>query len=259
MAIGGALLRISQTVLRAIQLCCAIVACGIFAYFIAVLASRDQTSANYIRAVAGMSGAAIIYTAFAVLLTLCFAGVAFLGYIAIVLDICFAGCFAAIAYYSRGGARSCSGIVNTPIGVGSSNSNSLGRACRLQTAVFAVSIVAIFLFLVTAVLQFLLIRHHKKEKRYGPSPSNNYTSGAGKLPFWKRGRRNKHNTRDAELATTSGGMGRPSGETGYTDTTMVGGAPDPKYSQPVYGQSGYGQQVPANTYHGHNNNASTNY
>lgn len=142
MAIGGAILRISQTVLRAIQLCCAIVACGVFAYFIAVLSSRDETSANYIRAVAGMSGAAIIYTASAVLLTLCFAGVAFLGYIAIVLDICFAGCFAAIAYYSRGGARSCSGLIDTPIGDGSSNSARLRRACQLQTAVFAVSIVA---------------------------------------------------------------------------------------------------------------------
>lgn len=143
MAVGGAILRISQTVLRAIQLCCAIVACGVFAYFIAVLANRDETSANYIRAVAGMSGAAIIYTAFAVLLTLCFAGVAFLGYIAIILDICFVGCFAAIAYYSRGGARSCSGNVDTPIGAGSSDSTRLRRACQLETAVFAVSIVAV--------------------------------------------------------------------------------------------------------------------
>merc|ERR1712230_353815 len=36
---------------------------------------------------------------------------------------------------------------------------------------FAVSIVNIFLFLVTAAVQFLLARHHQKEKRYGPSPS----------------------------------------------------------------------------------------
>jgi hypothetical protein len=146
MALTGAALRISQTLLRALQLCCALVACGIFAYYLAALARSDSTVATYIQAVTGMSGAAIIYTAFAVLLTLCFAGVAFLGYIAIVLDICFAGCFAAIAYFSRGGAGSCSGVVNTPLGTGPAdsevNGSSLSRACTLQTAVFAVSIVA---------------------------------------------------------------------------------------------------------------------
>jgi hypothetical protein len=163
MAVGGAFLRIVQTLLRAIQLCCAIVACGIFAYFLAILADHKFPIATYVRAVTGMSGAAIIYTAFAVLLTLCFAGVAFLSFIAVVLDILFAGCFAAIAYYTRGGAGSCSGNVNTPLGSGPSDSQaqgygsngfgtgsgknatyrpSLRRACKLETAVFAVSIVA---------------------------------------------------------------------------------------------------------------------
>lgn len=163
MAIGGAMLRISQTLLRVIQLCCAIVVCGVFAYYLAILSDHKLPIATYIRAVTGMSGAAIIYTAFAVLLTICFAGVAFLGFIAIVLDILFAGAFAAIAYYTRGGARSCSGNVNTPLGSGPSNSGadgygdngfgfgsrnnstyrpSLRRACQLETAVFAVSILA---------------------------------------------------------------------------------------------------------------------
>lgn len=259
------MLRISQTLLRALQLCCAIVVCGVFAYFLAILARRDLPVATYIRAVTGMSGAAIIYTAFAVLLTLCFAGVAFLGYIAIFLDVCFIGCFAAIAYFSRGGSRSCSANVYTPLGDGPSDtgaSPSLGTACRLNTAVFAVSIFAIFLFILSAILQFLMIRHHKKEKRYGPSPSNNYTSGAGKTPFWKR-KRNKHATRDAELATAPGttGYGRPSHDTGFTDTTMVGGAPEPKYGQPGYAQP-YGQTghtAGTNNYHHGQNNAATNY
>jgi hypothetical protein len=163
MAVGGAFLRIFQTILRFIQLCCAVVACGVFAYFLAILADHNLPVATYIRAVTGMSGAAIFYTAFAVVLTLCLAGVAFLSFIAIVLDICFAGCFAAIAYFSRGGAGSCSGNVNTPLGSGPSNSAaqgygadgfgfgsgnnatykpSLRRACTLETAVFAVSIIA---------------------------------------------------------------------------------------------------------------------
>ena len=49
----------------------------------------------------------------------------------------------------------------------------------------------------------LLSRHQKKEKRFGPGPSNNYTSGSGKkAPFWKR-KNNK--TRDAELGAVGVG------------------------------------------------------
>lgn len=163
MALGGALLRVVQTLLRVIQLCCAIVACGVFAYYLAVLNDHNLPIATYVRAVTGMSGAAIVYLAFAVVLTLCLAGVAFLGFIAIVLDIAFAGCFVAIAYFSRGGAGSCTGEVRTPLGNGPSDSDaegygkdgfgfgnggnatyrpSLYRACKLETAVFAVSILA---------------------------------------------------------------------------------------------------------------------
>lgn len=151
MAVRGTILRLLQTLIRALQLCCAILVCGVFAYFLAILARHDLPIATYIRAVTGMSGAAIIYTAFAVLFTLCLAGVAFLGYLAILLDICFIGCFAAIAYFTRGGAGSCSGTVDTPVGSGPADSTapgsgqdgpSLSRSCKLNTAAFAVSLVA---------------------------------------------------------------------------------------------------------------------
>ncbi len=49
------------------------------------------------------------------------------------------------------------------------------------------------------------MRHHKREKRYGPSPSNNYTAGSGRFRFGRRGRKNKV-TRDAELATAGGAL-----------------------------------------------------
>ena len=55
-----------------------------------------------------------------------------------------------------------------------------------------------FLFVISAALQVQLSRHHAKEKRYGPSPSNNYTSGSGSRKFWAR--KNKKN-RQAELNT----------------------------------------------------------
>lgn len=87
----------------------------------------------------------------------------------------------------------------------------------------------------------LLMRHHKKEKKFGPGPSNNYTSGKGKTPFWKR---NRKSNRDAEeLGSLGAGSAaiveekhkknkrvsdfRPSHETGMTGSTAA--APDAAY------------------------------
>merc|ERR1712169_102408 len=190
-------------------------------------------------------------TSSCVLLTLFLGGIRFFAFIAIVLDICFVGCFAAIAYYPRHGANACKGVVNTPLGTGLSGeaapgAGDWGYVCSLNTACFAVSIVNIFLFLVTAAVQFLLARHHQKEKRYGPSPSNNYTSGTGRRPFWKRNRGAARGTRDAEMATTATAPGhhgttvRPSHETGMTGSTMNNAGHAPYASEPKYGQPGYG-------------------
>lgn len=49
----------------------------------------------------------------------------------------------------------------------------------------------------------LLSRHQKKEKKFGPGPSNNYTSGSGKkAPFWKSKNNKMH---DAELGAVGAG------------------------------------------------------
>ena len=94
------------------------------------------------------------------------------------------------------------------------------------------------LFLLSAVIQLLLGKHHKKEKRYGPGPSNNYTSGSGstKKPFWKR---NKKTTRDAELGAVGVGAVaavdhhkhskdiRPSNDTALTGSTAA--TPESRY------------------------------
>lgn len=98
-----------------------------------------------------------------------------------------------------------------------------------------------FLFLVSALLQLWLGRHHQKEKRYGPGPSNNYTSGsAKKSPFWKK----KSNTkRDTELGAVGAGALaadhhdlkngiRPSHDTAITGSTMAN-APDAGYGGPA--------------------------
>jgi hypothetical protein len=178
---------------------------------------------------------------------------------------------------TRHGAGSCTGIVNTPLGRGDTrlnNSDGFGNngigtgqgenltysvsprtACRLNTAAFAVSIIAIVLFIITALMQIVLVRKHKKEKRFGPSPANNYTSGPAKRNFWNR----KKVDKDAELGPTGTAVGgglaagnahdlRPSHETGYTGSTVA--APGDKHDK-IDGANGYGATtVPAAATHG---------
>lgn len=248
MALGGAILRITATGLRILEFGCAAIVLGIFSYFLAVLSKHNISIPTWEKAVEGMAGAAVLYTIFGIIFTLFLGGKSFFGFLAIILDILFAACFAVIAYYTRHGANKCRGIVSTPIGTGLDNqaapgAGNYGYACSLNTACFAISILAIFLFLVSAAFNFLLVRHHKKEKRYGPSPSNNYTKGTRK-PFWKRNKATK-GTRDAELAT-AGTTHHPrvSHETGMTGSTMNNGyhaqtTPGAKYGEPGYGQGHY--------------------
>ena len=214
-----------------------------------MLAERNLAIPTWEKAVEGISGAAVVYLIFAVCLTCCFGGISFLAFLAVALDILFAAGMIAIAVLTRDGADSCKGNVQTPLGNGPAKADNgfgqngfgtgddgnvtyavhLGLACRLNTAAFAVSIIAALFFLVTAAMQVMLVRHHKKEKRFGPSPSNNYTSGYGKKRF---GRNKNTANKDAEAASSgypatdshySGTDNRVSGETGYTGTTAGGG------------------------------------
>ena len=133
----------------------------------------------------------------------------------------------------------------------------------------------------------LLQRHHKKEKKYGPSPSNNYTSGTGKkAPFWKR---NKKSNRDTEelgaLGAGSAAIAEekhhkknkhhsdiPSHETGMTGSTAAapvdgyGGSPnkyaEPTVPAPTHNNAGYAPYAPqqqAGTVDGYGNTTASGY
>jgi len=246
MAFGGAALKLFQTILYAIEFLCAAVILGIYSYFLSVLADRNAVIYTWVKAVEGVSGAAVVYTLFAVLLTCCLGGKTLFAFLAIVLDILFCGAFVALAVLTRDGAHSCSNRVVTPLGTGQSSSKqgfrssnqgdqityavSLGTACRLNTACFAVAIFGALLFVLSAIVQFALGRHHQKEKKYGPSPANNYTRGSG-VKFWQRRRKNRGVAahRDAEMAgavPVTGALApghhgevRPSHDTAFTGTT----------------------------------------
>lgn len=157
MAGGGTALKAISWFLRVVEFCCAAIILGIFSYFLAVLVNHNLHVDTYVRAVEGISGAAVLYTILACLLVCCLGGIAFFSFLGMLLDLAFTGAFIYLAYATRYGDGSCRGIVNTPIGTGNANTNSvivtgnnnggfvslpsLHTACRLNTACFAVSIV----------------------------------------------------------------------------------------------------------------------
>ena len=86
------------------------------------------------KAVEGMAGAAVIYTAFAALVTCFLGGKSFFAILAIILDLLFCAAMVAIAVLTRGGRRT--GGQYSPL------RNNRVRDAKFQTAVFAISIIA---------------------------------------------------------------------------------------------------------------------
>lgn len=99
----------------------------------------------------------------------------------------------------------------------------------MNKVVLAVAIIGAFLFFISAFVQIWIGRHHQKQKRYGPSPANNYTRGNG-IRFFRRrgGARSAHAAaaKDAEVGMiSSGGVG------GVAAADSV----DPRYENPSTG------------------------
>lgn len=251
-------LKSVQWFVRGIQFCCAAIVLGIFSYFLATLSNRNLPINNWIRAVEGISGIAVIYTAAALALLCCLAGFAVTSFIAIVLDIAFIGAFIYVAWTVRGGAGSCNGIVATPFGTADADTNvqpngnsgftalpSFRRACQLQSATLAVSIVAIFFFLISAVMEVMLVRNRRTEKRYGPSPANDYTSGYGSAKKRRGffGRRNR-SVRTADTNVLPQHTHPDQVRDSYaTESTAVGGGAAPQALHHKHGEPTVGNGV----------------
>ncbi|KAI2621717.1 hypothetical protein GGR54DRAFT_599489 [Hypoxylon sp. NC1633] len=255
---SGLMLRGLQWIIRGIQFCCCALVLALFSYFLATLAHRGSSIQTWIRAVEGISGIGLIYAALGLLLVCCLAGHLLTSSIMILLDLCLVGAFIYVASANRVGASNCNGRPDTALGAGNStdkpnNENpSYGTACRMQSACFAVSIVAIVMFIISALLEMALIRHRRKERRFGPSPANNYTSGYGKRRglFGLFGRR--------EPAETSNPNALPSHpgpddlRTSYnTETTAVGHEPTTYNKYKYDGQTAYPETGAANTHTGY--------
>lgn len=73
MAFGSVALKSGTTALYALEFFCAAIVLGIYSYFLSVEADRNVNISMRQRAVTGLSGAVVLYTILAVLLT-CFLG-----------------------------------------------------------------------------------------------------------------------------------------------------------------------------------------
>ncbi|KUI56816.1 hypothetical protein VP1G_04129 [Cytospora mali] len=185
-------LKVLQWFNRGVQFGCTALVLALTSYFLATMSDHHIKIPVDLRAVEGISGIGVVYTALGLLLLCCLAGFAFTSFLAIVLDVAFIGAFIYVATVYKSGASTCTGTsVHTVFGTGNASADvssvkdgkvplpTYKTACRMESACLAVSIVAIVFFIFSALSEVLLARQRKKEKRFGPSPANNYTSGYG--------------------------------------------------------------------------------
>ncbi|KAK6833958.1 hypothetical protein PG995_013692 [Apiospora arundinis] len=262
---SGIALKSLQWFIRGIQFCCTALILALFSYFLAALHNHNLPIPTWVRAVEGISGVGVLYTLAGLLLLCCLAGHPVTSSIAILLDVAFLGAFIYVAVANRGGASNCSGSPNTVFGQGASGNypNSqqdgftklptFGTACRMQTACLAVAIVAIVFFILSILVEVVLVRHRRKEARFGPSPANNYTSGYGRrgkfMGMFKR--KNTAATQEDPNALPTHTTPNQVRQSYNTESTAIGHEPAaagyPKHGEagyPKHGEAGYGAQHP---------------
>ena len=86
-------------------------------------------------------------------------------------------------------------------------------------------------------MEVVLVRHRRKENRFGPSPANNYTSGYGaKKGFLGRFRRNNKSDTFNANALPEHATPEQIRSSYNTEATAVGNDPS---AYPKYGESGF--------------------
>lgn len=183
---GKGLLKFLLFLFNILAACCAVIVLGIYAYFIAVSTGSGRTSVH--GWMVGTLILATILTLFFLLgsfLSLCFGDKRVLGHMGAFMSILAACIFIAIAVLTRRGSKSCNGnrILQTPVGTGRADLDAPGAgsyrtACRINKAAFAVSLIGIFLSLMSALFQCFLVSVARKNKAAPPAASSG--------PFWKR-------------------------------------------------------------------------
>ncbi|RVD86054.1 uncharacterized protein DFL_004348 [Arthrobotrys flagrans] len=188
---------------------------GCLTYFIVGLSNRNLINGRAL-AVEIISIAGFLWSVFALVFSVCLLQKSFFQFFTIFGDVLFVGGFIAVSVLLRDawdGDCSADNIIIPWLQRGGSN---LIANCRIIKGIFIVSIILCVLFFLTILTAFLAHRSSKKDRAYGPSPANNYTSG--------RGKSNKN--RDLESTAVAGPAlippavdNRVSHDSKYTDAT----------------------------------------
>lgn len=154
---SGFALKFIQWFNRGVQFGCCGLILSLTSYFLAAMANHNITIPTNLRAVEGIAGIGVVYTALGILLVCCLAGFTLTSFLAMVLDVAFIGSFIYVATVYKNGASTCSGSnVNTVFGTGDadtsvSSTDSGGvplptyrTACKMESANLAVAIVAMY-------------------------------------------------------------------------------------------------------------------
>lgn len=151
---SGFSLKLLQWFNRGVQFACCALILALTSYFLAAMSNHSLNIPTDIRAVEGISGIGVIYTALGVLLVCCLAGFTLTSFLAIVLDVAFVGAFIYVATVYRNGTNCSGNTVDTVFGSGSANARvssardggialpTYRTACRMESANLAVAIVA---------------------------------------------------------------------------------------------------------------------
>jgi hypothetical protein len=97
----------------------------------------------------------MVYTLTCAVVTCCTAGISFFALISIIMDIVFAALMVAVAAINNSATNGCGNYAPFPRVVYRGSGLS---GCRLFVAAFAVAIIAIFMFIITSITQFIIRR-----------------------------------------------------------------------------------------------------
>ncbi|GAB7366602.1 hypothetical protein MBLNU230_g8587t1 [Neophaeotheca triangularis] len=148
MAIKGGLARITMMSCYGIIWCSSIIITAAFAWFTATQISKRNIGSL------ALGCASLLWSSISFFLICCTAGISFFAIPRIAIDILFVGVMMAVAIVNRSATEGCSSPAYPRVVYDGSGSSG----CRLFMAAFAVAVLSVILYIVTAVMQTLIWR-----------------------------------------------------------------------------------------------------
>ncbi|KAK6519244.1 hypothetical protein TWF281_003080 [Arthrobotrys megalospora] len=207
--------KLLSTIFRGAQILGTLYNTGCTTYLVIGLSNRNLMSGR-VHAVEIISAAGLAWSIFALVSSIWLLQKSFFQFLTIVGDVLFVGGFITISVLLRDSVDGDCNDNNLLVPWLQRGGPNLNANCHIIKGIFIVSIILCVLFFLTVLTALLAHRSSKKDRAYGPSPSNNYTYG--------RGKRNKN--RDLETAAVAGPAlappltdNRASHESKFTDAT----------------------------------------